>query len=134
MKTMNMMMIGTALLAVAVSSTASAGWLQDTAKRAERSVRTEIGRGTGAVHNVTRRTVSYKVKIRNQTGRGIHYRLNGVPQLLSNDKIRTHTGSDVSGPGISFDNGNNQTIKYALGRNSTYVFQWKRGVLDLYND
>jgi hypothetical protein len=103
-------------------------------ERARKSIETEIGRGTGYIHNTARRTVSYKVKIRNPTSRGIHYRLNGAPQLLSGGYTRTHTGDSVSGPEISFDNGNSQTIEYALGRNSSYVFQWKRGVLDLYNN
>lgn len=78
-----------------------------------------------------RKTWNYEVKIRNATNNPINYRIDGQIGFLRPDYVETWT--TTSKLGISFDNGQNQTIEYGLSKGS-YYFQWQNGVLNLFKD
>ena len=99
-------------------------------QRAERSIRTELGRASRSVQRA--HAMNYQVRVTNPTSRTIFYRFEGAPQALPAHTVRTHRGSKIGRPTVSFGNGRRQTVQYGLDGNRSFAFEWKNGVLDLY--
>ncbi len=124
------------LFGVMLSSQVNAQWdpikqVTNAARRAENSIRKEGGRLSDSVKRAHKLNYQVRIEFDSSGSRGIHYKLDGKPFLLSPKRNYTHKRTQIGSPTVSFDNGRGQSIRYSL-KNGTYVFRWKNGVLNLF--